>query len=65
MHFVMPSVGVRLLSWMLVRTAVAANVLLVILVEMKALTAGEAATSGLITVSAKVRAVFQAREKYS
>lgn len=61
-HFVMPSVSVRLRP---VRTSVAwwTNVLLVILVEVKALTVGEAATSGLVVASAEVRAIFQGSHK--
>lgn len=63
-HFVMSSVGVRRRPMMLVRTSVTANVLLVILVEVKALTVGEAATSGLVAVSAEVRAVRE-RETFT
>lgn len=57
-HFVMSSVGVRRCPVYLVRTSVTADVLLlVILVEVEALTVGEAATSGRVTASAEVRAV--------
>lgn len=56
-HFVMSSVGVRRRPVMLVRTSVTADVLLVILVEVKALTVWETATSGRVAASAEVRAV--------
>lgn len=64
-HFVMPSVSVRLGSVKLMRTSVATNVLLVILVEVKALTVREAAASGWVTASAKVRAVIPGRGEKS
>lgn len=59
-HFVMSSVGVRWCPVYLMRTSVTADVLLlVILVEVKALTVGEAATSGRVTASAEIRAVWE------
>lgn len=64
-QLVMSSVGVRRRPVVLMRASVTTDVLLVILVEVKALTVGETTVSGLVAVSAKVRAVWKGKKHLS